>query len=98
MPYERMTRMKTEAVKENLTLLSLNELGEYVGMPVFVETLANVSPRQSNLEYIQANVYEEVINDIERRVNEACGYMKKNPPRWISDALDTLEELSKDLY
>jgi hypothetical protein len=50
------------------------------------------------VEYIQADVYNEVINDIERRVKEACDYMKKNPPRWISDALDTLEELEKDLY
>jgi hypothetical protein len=41
--------MKTEALQENLTLLSLEQLGGYVGMPVFVETLANVSPGQSNL-------------------------------------------------
>ncbi len=48
------------------------------------------------VEYVQKDVYDEIINDIEGRVRQADEYMKKNPPRWIGDAFEEIEKLLED--
>lgn len=48
--------------------------------------------RVNEVNYIEADVYEEIINDIEERVNRIRANMQLST-RWIGEAFDEVEEL-----
>jgi len=49
------------------------------------------------VDYLRADVYEEIIDSIEAQVCDALSSMDKGVT-WIEDAYYTIKALSKDLY
>lgn len=48
-------------------------------------------------EYMEADVFKEIIDDIEARVSIAYESLKRGL-KWAGDAYDEIEGLAKDLY